>query len=41
MSPDSDDVASNIVPLILAAAGTLAFVAGLMALRLLKGGAPP
>jgi hypothetical protein len=41
MSPDADDVASIIVPFILAAAGTLAFVvAGMMALRLLKGGAP-
>jgi hypothetical protein len=39
MSPDADDVASIIVPFVLAAAGTLAFVvAGLMALRLLKGG---
>lgn len=41
MSPDSDDVASIIVPFILASAGTLAFVvAGLMALRLLRGGGP-
>jgi hypothetical protein len=40
MSPDADDVASIIVPFILAAAGTLAFVvAGLMAYRLLKSGA--
>jgi len=41
MSPDADDVASIIVPFILAAAGTLAFVvAGLMATRLLRGGGP-
>lgn len=40
ISPDSGDVASIIVPFVLAAAGTLAFVvAGLMALRLLRGGA--